>query len=102
MATEDNSFQSFESPADLKNVASMTDEIFNEISDQITVNATHFEIRVQSRFRNLTKKWLYVVKRAKQGEGERTGEEQENLTLVFSQKMSDFLAIEPPEGEEEE
>lgn len=101
-ATEDNSFQSFESPADLKNVASMTDEIFNEISDRITVNATHFEIRVQSRFRNLTKKWLYVVKRAKQREGEGTGEEQESLTLVFSQKMSDFLAIEPPEGEEEE
>ena len=93
----DNTPQVFEKKEDIQNVSGMSSEIYEEISSHIDVKATHFEIRVKSSHRNLTKNWLYVVKKKQEGEGEEATHE---LTLVFSQKLTDFLAVPPPEEEE--
>lgn len=83
----DGSNQYFETINDIKKVQGVTDEIYADLANQSAVRGSHFEIRVRSSVGNLSKRWLYVVKRT-------TGE-QGKIELVTSQKVSDFLAFAP-------
>lgn len=89
----DGTLQSFETVDDLKKVSGMTDDVFGEIKPQAAVKSTHFEFRVRSAVGNVSKSWIYVVKRAgKEGAAK--------LSLVSSQKSSDFLSTAPAETKE--
>ncbi len=89
----DGSLQSFESAEDLKKVNGMTEDLFNDLKSQGTVQSTHFEIRVRSTVGHVSKSWLYVVRRQS---GSKEGEAGK-IALVSSQKTSDFLSVAPPE-----
>lgn len=83
----DGTNQTFETVNDVKKVQGVTDELYADLANQTAVRGSHFEIRVRASVGNLSKRWLYVVKRT-------TGE-QGKIELVTSQRVSDFLAFAP-------
>lgn len=81
--------QGLKSLEDLKKLSGMPAAVFDAIAPQLTVKSSTFEIRVRSRVGSLEKAWVYVVRRTtSQGGG---------VTLLSSQRLSDFLTVKPPE-----
>jgi general secretion pathway protein K len=85
----DGAYQEFKTVNDLKKVSGMTDEIYADIQNQIVVRGGTFEIRSKSSVGNISRAWLYIVKRT-------TGQ-QGAITLLASQRLNDFLSVKPPE-----
>jgi len=85
----DGSFQIFKSPADLKNVNGVSDELFQAISSKIDVKGSVYEIYIRSTTSKLERAWLYVVDR-----------QPDPPQLLATMLQNDFLWIREPEEEE--
>jgi general secretion pathway protein K len=81
--------QSFQKVEDVKKVPGVTGPIYDAIAPQLTVKASTFEIRVRSQAGTLEKAWTYCVRRA--------GGAQPGMTLLGSERLSDFLTVKPEE-----
>jgi len=84
-------FLDFQNVEDVRKVEGMTEEIFQEISKFLVARSATFEVRVRSASGNVEKAWNYVVRRT-------TGE-RKKMTLMASQRMTDFAAAAPPQEE---
>lgn len=79
----------FKKVEDLKQVPGLGDTLYASISGQLAVKSQTFEVRTRSSVGNLEKGWVYVVRR--------TSGQQGGVSLLASQRMSDFLSVRPPE-----
>jgi general secretion pathway protein K len=84
-------YREFGSPEDLKKVAGMTDDIFLSIQSSVVVRSEFFEIKVKSSVGNADKRWVYVVQRGTGAQG--------GLSLLSSQRLTDFVSVAPPPEE---
>ena len=83
-------FQDFQSVEDVRKVQGMTDEIFQEISKSLVVRSYTFEARARCATGHVERGWNYVIRRLA---------DKKRMSLLASQRMSDFAAARPPEGE---
>ncbi len=81
--------QAFQKVEEVKKAAGVSGAVFDAISSQLTVKSSTFEIRVRSHVGNLEKAWVYVVRR--------TGGPSGGVTLLSSQRLSDFMTVKPPD-----
>jgi general secretion pathway protein K len=83
-------FKDFQSVEEVRKVQGMTDEIFQEISKHLVVRSATFEVRARSVTGNVERAWNYVIRRSA---------DKKRLTLLASQRMTDFPSARPPDEE---
>ncbi|HLF91826.1 MAG TPA: type II secretion system protein GspK, partial [Planctomycetota bacterium] len=88
----DGTFQDFKAVADLGQIQGMSGELLAELTPQVVVRSSTFEIRVRSDVGAVSKDWIYVVGRTAGAQG--------GITLLGSQRRNDFLSAKPPEEEQ--
>lgn len=82
----------FQTTAELAEITAIPREVLAEITPQVSVRSSTFEIRVRSQAGTLERAWVYVVRRE--------ASKEQALKLVASQRQNDLLTVHPP-GEEE-
>lgn len=82
--------KAFKNVDELKNVQSVTNELFNEIRPFLTVRSNYYNIKSFSRAWNVEKGWAYTVYKDAQ---------TKRIRLLTSHRINDFLKIIKPSEE---